>query len=472
MRSEWVTLITVVFYVSGVTLAFLALWRTRTPQGAAAWVVGLLGFPFIAVPAFLVFGRNKFYGYVKERKELDEKAQTEMKEVDRLFAEHVEPPKDLLPVSRVALQARQPGFTRHNRIRVLGNAEQAYASMLDAIASAEKYILFQFYIFREDQSGQRFKEILTQKAKEGVRVCFLYDQIGTKLSSFFVREMESYGIEIVPFQSSKSWSTRFQINFRNHRKVVVVDGKIAFVGGLNIGDDYLGQWESIGSWRDAHVKMEGPSALAAQLAFAKDWHWAKGAIPDLDWYPHRCDGGSDVLVLHTGPADESEACLLTHLSLIQSATKRVWISNPYFVPSEGLMNALALAALKGIDVRILIPSYSDNAFVMAASQVYVEKLLKSGVRFYRYMDGFLHQKAVLIDDRIAMVGSANLDFRSLFINFEIMAVSTDAGFVDDIHHLFDKDFCSSEVVSLEFFANRPTWRKFLDRAANLFAPLL
>lgn len=136
------------------------------------------------------------------------------------------------------------------------------------------------------------------------------------------------------------------------------------------------------------------------------------------------------------------------------------------------MNALALAALKGIDVRILIPSYSDNAFVMAASQVYVEKLLKSGVRFYRYMDGFLHQKAVLIDDRIAMVGSANLDFRSLFINFEIMAVSTDAGFVDDIHHLFDKDFCSSEVVSLEFFANRPTWRKFLDRAANLFAPLL
>lgn len=465
------TLLAITFYSLGLICAVAALWRSRTSQGATAWVVALISFPFVSVPLFVVFGRNKFFGYVRQRKELDQVAHTERNEIEGIFKEQSLPPKNLIPFSKVAPLSRQPDFFSGNQIQLLVNADEAYPSMLKKIDLAQKYILIQFYIFRTDSTGKRFMERLVKKASQGVRVYFLYDEIGCKIGKKHIEELRSAGVEVRPFHSTKSILSHFQLNFRNHRKVLVIDGHTAFIGGLNIGDDYLGLWPKIGPWRDTHVQICGPAALTAQLSFIKDWYWVTEKSPDLDWNTPPHENGSDVMVLHTGPADRGETSLLGHIALINSATQRIWIANPYFVPPSALISALELAVLRGVDVRIIVPSYSDNRWVMYASEVFQQKLLKMGVKFYKYMPGFLHQKVMLIDDSIGLVGSANLDPRSCFINFEIMAVSPDKKFVADLDDMLTMDFNQCEAITLEDF-QRPLWRQFISRAVCLASPML
>ena len=454
------------FYVMGIICSILALWRSRTPQGASAWVVGLISFPFISVPLFLIFGRNKFQGYVEERKEFDQSAKQEIEEISKIFSEEITPPKNLELLAKVVNPNSQPAFLGHNQIALLVNGEETYESMLSEIENAKKYILLQVYIFRTDAIGKRFTDLLIKKSRQGVAVYFLCDKVGTRLKNTFVKELEKAGIAINLFTSWKNWDSYLQINFRNHRKLLVVDGKTAFVGGHNIGDDYLDRW------RDTHVKITGPSALAAQLSFLKDWHWAKDIILDLDWDISRVEVGDPLMVLHSGPADDKETTLLAHLSLIKTAKKRIWLASPYFIPSEGLSNALNLAALQGIEVKILIPSYTDNLLVSYASEVYVEKLCQTGVKFYKYLPGFLHQKVILIDDEVAAVGSANLDPRSLFINFEITAFSSSEKFIREMEAMLNSDFINSKEITKQDLAQRTFGRKLLSRAANLVAPML
>lgn len=461
------------FYVLGFVLAVFALWRSRTPQGATAWVIALVSFPFVSVPLFLVFGRNKFYGYVKDRKELDAEAQRELINLEQqLFSEEAALEEKTAALTSIAHLCNQPGFMKSNQVDLLIDGHQTFSSMLQAIEQAEKYILIQVYIFREDRIGRRFIELLKRKSAEGVRIHFMYDFVGTRLRSSLLKEIRDAGIEEMPFRSTKSWRTRLQINFRNHRKVMVIDGKLAFVGGLNIGDDYLGEWPTIGPWRDTHVRLEGPSALAAQISFTKDWYCIKQNIPDLDWLPHQVERGSTTLVLHTGPADEAHSCLLAHVALINAAKRSIWIANPYFVPPEGLSNALELAVLRGVDVRILLPSYSDNRWVNYASKNFQEQGLRAGIRFFEYLPGFLHQKVMLVDSEIGVVGSANLDSRSMFINFEITAVSHDVQCATDLEKMLETDFSKSQELNLADFVNRSPWSKFISRAAGLLAPVL
>ena len=238
---------------------------------------------------------------------------------------------------------------------------------------------------------------------------------------------------------------------------------------MNVGDDYLGK---SGPWRDTHVRIEGPATLAAQVSFEKDWYWAKGKVADLDWVIDKNQRGEPALVMSTGPADDIELCLLSHLSLVLSAKKRLWIGNPYFVPPEGFANALALAAQRGVDVRIMVPLTNDNLLVKFASAPHMEKLIAAGVKFWNYSEGFMHQKVMLVDDEMGMVGSVNLDARSFFINFEIMAVSADPSFIASLENMMKDDFAKSLAVTAESFKTLPLWRKIAGRAANLFAPMI
>lgn len=471
MEISTLSLIWLVAYLMGFLLAIMALWRARTAQGATAWVVALVGFPFVSIPLFLIFGRNKFYGYVRNRKNIDNEALKQTQEVQKFFSEQRSLKPVLKELTVLASKAGQPGFTTSNEIELLIDGENTFKSMLEAIESAKDYILFQFYIYRDDEIGTKFKKALLKKAAEGVKVFFLYDEIGTSLKKSFIREMERAHIRIFPFVSTKKWPSQLQINFRNHRKIVVVDGYTAFVGGLNIGDDYLGNSE-MGSWRDTHVKIVGPGAAAAQISFIKDWYWVTGKALKLNWVDHTQGHGADVLVLHTGPADETEVCSLAHLALVASAKKRIWISNPYFIPPDSLSDALALAALRGVDIRIVVPTYSDSKLVQYASYTHIERLLRVGVRFMKYNAGFPHQKVLLIDDEIAAVGSPNVDARSFFINFEIMAISDDAKFIKDVEDMLKKDFVRSDDLTLQFFEKFPYWKQLATRAARLFAPML
>lgn len=465
------TITIIVFYILGFMCAASAILRARTPQGATAWVIGLITLPFFTVPVFFIFGRSKFYGYTNRRRVQDEKIGRKLERMQEVMKNSELTDNQLHPLMNSLAKLSSPGFTTQNKMELLIDGKQTYKSMLEALEKAEKYIIFQFYVFRADSTGKTFAEVLMRKAREGVQVNFLYDEIGTEIPDNIISEMRSAGIDVCHFNSLRG-KGRFQINFRNHRKILIVDGNVSFVGGLNIGDDYLGLWPDLGPWRDTHVRMEGPSVIACQMAHAKDWYWCKQEDLKAEWQIKTTDGKANVLILPSGPADEKQNCLLAHIAMVNSAAERLWIANPYLVPPESLLDAILLAALRGVDVRFILPSYSDAWIVMIASEVYVSRLLKHGVKVYRYKEGFLHQKVMLVDNLFAVVGSANLDFRSMFINFEITVVGQEAKFVEDVSRMLERDILNSREVSLKEYEDVSLWKKITSRAANLFAPML
>lgn len=469
--TDYMKYIIIASYLVGIVCAAMAILRSRTPQGATAWVMSLLSFPFISVPLYIILGRNKFEGYNTKRRLLDREIEEGLENLKTIHNDYLASSDEMSVIARLVSPNNQPGFTRKNKVELLKNASEAFPQMLEEIRSAKEYIIFQFYVVRGDTTGRMFIEALIDKAKEGVKVTFMNDAIGVVIPRNLLKAMREAGVLIGTFNES-THKGKLQVNFRNHRKIIVVDGRVAFLGGLNIGDEYQGLVSKFGNWRDTNVRLEGPSVIAAQLASAKDWYCIHEKKIAAHWNIIPSKENSNVMVLHSGPADDKHTCLLSHISLINSANKRLWIANPYYVPPESLMDAILLARLRGVDVRILLPSYSDAKFVMQASKVYQKVLLKHGVRVYRYTKGFLHQKVMVIDEKFAVVGSANFDCRSMFINFEVSVITDDHPFILECIKMLNEDFFQSEEIKLKEFQNLPLWERIIARGANLLAPIL
>jgi cardiolipin synthase len=370
--------------------------------------------------------------------------------------------------------ARLP-FTGANEVELLIDGKATFESIFAGIDAPEDYVLVQFYIVKDDDIGNALKERLIGAAERGVDVYFLYDEIGSLgLPDAYVSELRYHEVSVLPFHSRKGSGNRFQLNFRNHRKTVVVDGHSAWVGGHNVGDEYLSRDEKFGHWRDTHIRISGPAALGAQVAFVEDWQWAADELlGNLSWEPKPSpDANSQALIIASGPADEVETASLMYTQAINIATKRIWIASPYFVPDDAIVQSLQLAAMRGVDVRILIPEVSDNPFVKLAAYSYFDEVSATGVRFYRYQDGFLHQKAMLIDDNVAAVGTANFDNRSFRLNFEITAVIADPEFAAEVEQMFEADFAVSRLMEPDEYDSKSYLFKVAVRIARLAAPVL
>jgi cardiolipin synthase len=365
-------------------------------------------------------------------------------------------------------------FTTPNEVQLLVDGEATFSAIFEAIDEARDYLLVQFFIIRDDGLGRELKDRLCRKAREGIRVYLLYDEIGShSLSKAYVRELREAGVDVRPFWTTKGWRNRLQVNFRNHRKIVVADGRVAFVGGLNVGDEYLGRNPRVGPWRDTHARFEGPSVTCVQLAFLEDWYWASHEVPQLEWRPAPArEGRKRVLVLPTGPADALETCNLFFLHAIHSARERIWIVSPYFVPDHDILAALQLAALRGVDVRIMLPLKPDHKIVYLASFSYLSHLAMEGVGVFRYEPGFLHQKVLLVDDDLASVGTANADNRSFRLNFEISMVVADREFAGEVETMLERDFARCRRVTEEDYERRGLLFKLGVKIARLFSPLL
>ena len=465
----------VVFEILGILSAIHSIMSTRTPQGSIAWAVSLITLPYVSVPAYWVFGRDKFRGYVLAR-------QHELELIDDVIRQANDQIASVAAfddwrsgvITGAEKMARIP-LTSGNNVNLLVDGDTTFVSIFDGIDAAEEYVLVQFYIVRDDELGRQLKSRLIAKAQSGVRVLFLYDEIGSLgLPISYSEELRSAGVEIFPFHSRKGSGNRFQLNFRNHRKTVVVDGRIAWIGGHNVGDEYLGRDPAFGRWRDTHIRVEGPAVIGAQLAFVEDWRWATDELPrGLSWTPHiAIDGEAQVLVIASGPADEMETASLMYTQAIHSATKRIWIASPYFVPDDAIVQALQLAGLRGVDVRILIPQKADSRLVTLSAYSFFNEVSAAGVSFYRYQDGFLHGKVMLIDDNVATVGTANFDNRSFRLNFEITAVVFDAEFASNVERMFQTDFSASRLMERDEYDSKPYWFKLAVRTARLTAPVL
>lgn len=462
-------------YLIALFCVYRVLLSYRTAQGAIAWIISLIGLPWIAVPLFLLFGRNRFSGYVRARRLND-------RTLEPLLAQY-EQQAETLPCNEesstpdelhvLATLGRQP-FTGGNDCTLLRNGGATFEALFDAMESATDYILLEFYIVRSDRVGNRILHILKRKLAQGVRVYFLYDDIGSVwLPGRYLKALKRAGARVASFGDGNVRRRRLQINFRNHRKILVCDGKVGFVGGINLGDEYLGTDMGANPWRDTHCRIEGPAALGLQLAWLEDWHWAAGDNPELNWQPAPSNkGDQQVLILPSSPADRWETCTLFFLNCINNAQDRLWIASPYFVPDFQIMNALQLAAMRGVDVRILIPEKPDHVLIGLAAYSYLVNANECGIRICQYHAGFMHQKAVLVDDRYAAVGTANLDNRSMRLNFEITALSTAPDFVQEVQAMLEADLANSRTLEREDYEDRSLAFRLACRSVRLLAPLL
>ncbi len=471
MTSWLFGLLILCLHLLGMLSAVQALMSARTSQGAIAWILSLVTVPYLAVPAYWVFGRPRFYGYVSARGERD----TVLRRVLEGYRERIAPylvgarEADVRAVEKLAMMP----MTRGNHAELLIDGEATFESLFAGLDAAEDYILIQFFIVRDDDLGRRLSERLRAAAERGVWVRFLYDEIGCHaLPERYLKALREAGVEVSAFHSSRGLRHRFQLNFRNHRKIVVVDGHQGWIGGHNVGVEYLGHHARHGHWRDTHLKLVGPSVLGLQEAFWEDWHWATGEVIRLDWRPQESEATSqNVVIVPSGPADPQETASLLVQHAIHRAHERLWITSPYFVPDHSVQDALRLAAMRGVDVRIMMPERPDHLLVFLSAFSFLPEMLRAGVKVYRYQPGFLHQKVILIDEAAACVGTVNLDNRSFRLNFEVTAFVPDRGFAAEVEAMLERDFANCREVSLEEIRSRPLWKKLVSRGAYLFSPV-
>ncbi|WP_368623694.1 cardiolipin synthase [Paraburkholderia sp. BR13444] len=480
-------------HILGIIAAGHAILHTRTSQGAIAWAVSLVAMPYLTLVPYLFLGRSKFAGYADARRVENELLRTRAHpQVWDTHASSAGLPTQQLGSRLVQSLTRLGGmpFLPGNTVRTLINGTATFEAIFDAIQNARRYVIVQFFIVRADALGDMLKDALIAKAQQGVRVYFLYDSIGSfDLPHRYVASLRAAGIEMQPFATNRRFVNRLQLNFRNHRKIVAVDGERAFIGGHNVGVEYLGAKPPLSPWRDTHIEVRGPAVASIQFVFIEDWYWATQQLPEFDLPPaesavpsveqhdahdtiERPANNMHCIVLPSGPADKQETCSLFFVEAINAARERIWITTPYLVPDEAVFAALRLAALRGVDVRILIPSRRDHRVVFAASKLYAYDSLRAGIRIFRYQPGFLHQKVVLIDSSAAAIGSANLDNRSFRLNFEIMVLTVDRGFALEVETMLLDDFAESREIDRDEYRKANALRRMLMHVARLFSPIL
>ncbi|MBB3103360.1 cardiolipin synthase [Azomonas macrocytogenes] len=467
-----------VLQVCGLVAAIHAIFTVRTSQGAIAWAMSLVFMPLLTLLPYLVFGRSSFDGYIRARRQANEEMHKAMAELDwRPWVEEAlavtdspDKPDLLWPFAQLA---EMPSLAS-NQIRLLVNGEATFSAIFEAIAKAREVVLVQFFIIHDDELGRRLQAALLERAAAGVQIYLLYDAVGSHaLPRHYSTRLRQAGVQVHDFSTRGGFINRFQLNFRNHRKIVVIDGQIGFVGGHNVGDEYLGHDPKLSPWRDTHIELSGPVLACLQESFAEDWYWATRQLPPL-LLPagYLEDQGVICQAICSGPADSMETASLFFVQALNLAQQRIWLTSPYFVPDEAVFAAMRLAVLRGVEVRLLLPSRPDHRMVYAASSLYALEAAQMGVRVFRYLPGFLHQKVVLIDDQMASVGSANLDNRSFRLNFEVTVLVADSNFADEVARMLEADFAESQEL---IPANMPKPRRLQQlgmRVARLVAPVL
>jgi cardiolipin synthase A/B len=472
----------IVIHVSAIVMLLLA--ERRQPTATLAWLLALVFLPLVGVVLYLLIGAT--------RQRVASRSQEAATRIDRVFASH-----DVLDrlqrSTRGDLDARTASLLKlgqrvsttppshGNSATVLHNAAMTYRSMLEAIENATNHIHVEFYIIQPDRTGIALRDRLTEKARGGVEVRVLVDGLGSLgLPAGFWQPLQDAGGQAAVFRpvlrTLRRLSRRDRVDFRNHRKIVVTDGKVGFTGGINVGREYLGLDPEMGRWRDTHVRIAGPSVLALQRAFAEDWLTATGElIDDERFFPSQSEGDEGdcmVQIVDSGPDRPWSSMSYIYTQAIALARERLWITNPYFVPSPPIFEGLIAAALRGIDVRILLPKRSDSLLVSLAAASFFKELLEAGVRIFQYERGFIHAKTMLVDSWVGTIGSANLDMRSFNLNFELNAFVYGEAFVETLaeHFLADLENAVERDEAAESKVIVPV--RLARAGARLLSPML
>lgn len=463
-----------VIHGTAILFALRAIRTARTPQGAVGWAIVLIVLPYVAVPVFVIFGSFHYPGVIRARIRTERMARR-LAEAAATAGRFVDPATLGMAEGFEAIAGRP--VVGGNAATLLVEGEAVFETLFTSIREARHFVLIQTYILRDDGLGHALQELLIAKAAEGVRVCVLYDPFGSHgLHHAYLQRMREGGVEITNFHARHPslMVAPMRINFRNHRKIAVIDGRVAFTGGYNFGDEYVGRDPRLGPWRDTMVRLEGEVVAQLLAVFAEDWLWATGEVLEQEAAAAgrpATTGDLPAVIVSSGPADPHETGTLHFEHAITAARRRLWIATPYFTPDPGLMNALRLAVLRGVDVRVIMAGRRDHWLVWLAGFAFLDEMRDSGVRFHRYDRGFLHQKVLLIDDDVAVIGSHNLDGRSCRLNFEASAVIFDTDFARAVATMLEADFatCPAWERPLD---DEPAWLRWSAPVARLFAPVL
>ncbi|MEA4937736.1 MAG: cardiolipin synthase [Paludibacter sp.] len=474
MNSLLIILLIVLYLYMIVSTISVLLLENRNPVRSLSWVLVLVLLPIIGIVLYLLIGQNYRKQKIISKKSIRHNTQlpkTELHPED--FTEFIDKPHHLNLVNLLYQNSDAPAYA-YNKIQVLADGETTFTAMFDAIVNAKEHIHIEFFIFGDDRISNHLRMLLIKKAQEGVRVRMIYDYLGShNLTKGYLQSLSDAGVYVRPFLPLRLRLRRSKINFRNHRKLLIVDGKLGFTGGLNFADRYI-FGNTLGKWRDTFVKFEGAVVHGLQSLFLTDWYFVeRKLITDLKYYPKPHKFSENLVqIVSSGPDSDWESIMQGIASAIISANKYVYMHTPYFVPNDVILNAISIAALSGIDVRLMIPTASDSKLSDACTFSYLGEILDAGVRVYQYKEGFLHSKAIVIDDFISIVGSANLDERSFNQNFEANAFIFDAETSVELRDLFIKDQDHCQEITLNDWNNRKRSQKLKESFARLFSPII
>ncbi|QKY70544.1 cardiolipin synthase [Lentibacillus sp. CBA3610] len=465
-----------------IVLAFTIIFLERKDASSTwAWLMVLLFIPIAGFILYLIFGRRIsgqriFTWDTKAKLGVKFTVQEQLRALEndnfRYKNEELAKYKDLYYLH---LRSDDAIFTQDNSVRIFTDGKEKFEALLQDLEKAADHIHLLYYILRHDRLGKRTAEILTRKAKQGVEVRVLFDDMGSRgISKKFLHRLRNAGVEIESFFPPKIPKVNFKINYRNHRKLAIIDGKIGYIGGFNIGDEYLGYNKKFGYWRDTHLRIVGDAVANMQTRFILDWNQASrnDIVYDERYYAYEIDGDVGIQIVSSGPDSDWEQIKNGYIKMIMSAKEYVYIQTPYFIPDDSLQDILRIAKLSGVDIKIMIPNKPDHPFVYWATLSYIGDLLNAGAEVYIYQNGFLHAKTIIVDGKIASVGTANIDVRSFRLNFEVNAFLYDEGLSERLLEAFEQDIEHSTQMTKELYKKRSLGVRFKESISRLLSPIL
>lgn len=484
---NWVLLLEIAYVVILIFVCLRIIWDTRSDTKTLAYLLLAIFVPIAGMIFYFSFGINYRKHKIYSKKLLEDSEFTQkfrdniFQRSKQAFDQNSASVQSYRELALLLLSDSLSPLTSGNSVKLLVNGEQKFPEVLDVFQAATKHIHIEYYIFEDDETGKSIEKVLMEKASQGVEVRFIYDDFGSRsIRRKMVKRLQKAGIKVFPFYKIIFRPLSNRLNYRNHRKIIVVDGTIGFVGGINVSDKYVNNNHSPGKlfWRDTHLRIDGPGVQYLQYLFLCDWNFCADdhLRPDEIFFPRLAstsiNGNKLVQIAASGPDSDSPTILYSLLQAIHLAEKEILITTPYFIPGESILDALITSALGGVSVKLLVPGISDSALVNAAACSYYDDLLKAGVEIYLYKKGFVHAKTLVIDRKLAVIGTANMDSRSFDLNFEVNAIIYDEEKAKELANIFELDVKDAEKIDLARWLNRSRLKQLLEKTARLVSPLL
>ncbi|QNK64222.1 cardiolipin synthase [Pedobacter sp. PAMC26386] len=482
---SWILLLEIAYTLIVIATCLRIIYDTNSTSKTLAYLMLTVFFPILGIIIYFCVGTNyrkrKLYSKKIVNNEL---MQRHIKK--QIFRESEKTwntvPQELQKYQKLVKLLLNDGMSNlsgNNKIDILKNGEQKFPAVLEALQQAKHHIHIEYYIYEDDEIGNAVKAILMEKARAGVQVRLIYDDFGSRsIRKKVVPELIESGVQAYPFYKILFIALANRINYRNHRKIIVIDGRIGFTGGINVSDRYINSEKRPNQlyWRDMHVKITGPGIYYLQYLFICDWNFCadEELIPQRDFFLADEDNGGNAImqIAASGPDSDNPTILFSLIQAIGMAEKEILITTPYFIPGESLLDALVVAALSGVKVVLLVPDKSDSRMVSAAGRSYYEDLMDAGVEIYEYQKGFIHAKTMVSDQQLSVIGTANMDNRSFELNFEVNSVIYDSHTAQEMTKIFYRDLEDARKIKPEEWKKRPLYREFPEKLSRLFSPLM